>query len=146
LGAYWIEERKEYWYAGVGVAAGGRGVGVAGRRVGVGVAGRRVGVGGTGVSVGVSVTAGVGVSVGVSVAAGVGVSVGVGVNDGLGVLVGVGVTVGAAAIKDSKGQLQLMVATIATTTIPRTSTFFLFKSSVLVLYLGGCYVPSEEAI
>jgi hypothetical protein len=132
------------------VAVGGLGVGVAGRRVAVavgglrvGVAGRRVGVGGTGVKVGVSVTAGVGGSVGVSVAVGVGVSAAVAVNDGFGVLVGVGVTVGAGAIRDIRGQLQLMVTIIATTIIPRNVRFVLFKSHVLFPWITGHHLRSR---
>jgi hypothetical protein len=130
------------------VAVGDRGVGVAGRRVGVAVGGRRVGVGGTGVKVGVSVTAGVGISVGVSVAVGAGVStgvevlVGVDVKKGFGVLVGVSVTVGAEATRDTRGQLQLKVAIIAVTTIPRTAVCFLFKSAVPVSCSTG-HLPQQ---
>jgi hypothetical protein len=43
----------------------------------------------------------------------------VAVEGGLGVLVGVGVAVGDGAIIDNSGQLQLAVAVIATTRIPR---------------------------
>lgn len=129
------------------MAVGGRRVGVAERRVGVAVGARRVGVGGTGVNVGVSITAGAGVAVGVPVAVGVGVSVGVGVKVGFGVLVGVAVTVGARAMKDTRGQLQLMVTITPTHAIPRTVTLFLFKSSVpragsqAVAFPPGTVVP-----
>jgi hypothetical protein len=77
----------------------------------------------------------VGVSVGSSVAVGEGgtstveVAVHVAVTDGLGVLVGVGVTVGAGATRESRGQVQLIVANIAAVIVPRTANLALVRST-----------------
>ena len=101
----------------------------------VAVAGRLVGVGGIGVCVAVEVAASVGVSVGSSVAVGeggtstVGVAVHVAVTDGLGVLVGVGVTVGAGATRESRGQVQLIVANMVAVMMPKTANLTLVRST-----------------
>ncbi len=130
---------KEYWYETVAVAVGGRGVGLAGGRVAVGVAGRLVGVGGIRVCVGVNVATRVGVSVGRGVAVGdgwtstVGVAAHVAVTDGLGVLVGVGVTVAGGATKDSRGQVQLIVAIVMAIATTRTANLTLVWPTIVSL-------------
>jgi len=134
-GRYSTGAKREYWYETVAVAVGGRGVGVAGGRVAVAVAGRLVGAGGIGVCVAVDVATRVGVSVGSGVAVGdgststVGVAVHVAVADGLGVLVGVGVTVGVRATKESRGQVQLMVANMVAVMMPKTASLTLVRST-----------------
>jgi hypothetical protein len=72
---------------------------------------------------------GSGVAVGDGRTSSVGVAVHVAVAEGLGVLVGVGVTVGAGATKESRGQVQLMVANMMAVTMPKTANLTLVRST-----------------